>query len=243
MSLLLSIVFAGVWQARSVDAILARNIFCSGCVNDPHATAGASSEGAGASESRLPLELVAILRCPTDDRWTVAVIVGGRDHQPRLYARGAHLEGRELTRIEARRVWLRDGERTEYLTLDAAPVAPANPESRAHVAPVPLTCQGSRCQLPRATVEKLLADPSQLASWARVLPAPNGGLTLLSVRADTLLAQMGLKSGDRLRAINGVELGNLEQMLRLYTQLRHASALSVRLERAGATLTLDYTIR
>ena len=59
---------------------------------------------------------------------------------------------------------------------------------------------------------------------------------------DSLLATLGLKSGDRLETINGFSVANPEQALQAYARLRTAEHLRVRVVRAGQPLGIDLHI-
>jgi general secretion pathway protein C len=228
-----ALALAGVAHARSHDAVVARNIFCSGCKEH-----GPPPEGV---RTKLPLELVATLRCPTDERWSVAVIVQTQSHTSGLYPRGARVAGAEVVAIGARRVTLRVGDHLETLALDGAPtiepvVTQAPPSTG-------IACAGSHCDVDAALVKKILQQPGQIGGWVRAAPSPAGGLALQAVRPDSPIARLGLKPGDRIRAINRVPLEGIEQMLHLYTELKNATQLSIELDRGGRLQTLDYTIR
>src|SRR6185503_586258 len=82
------------------------------------------------------------------------------------------------------------------------------------------------CTVERELVEEVLANPAKLASQApRVMPAPSGGYKV------SLIAQLGVKSGDTILAVNGEALGGIDEMMGLVTKLRRASNLSVTIER------------
>ncbi len=230
------VVLAVFANAKAVETIVGRNIFCSGCER------GATAGGAGVRTS-LPLELVSTMRCPSDERWSVAVILSTADHVPRMYARGSSVGGAELVRIGARRVELRVGERLEVLALEGLDGAPPPSQPPPAGAPTGIACSAGHCQVDRALVQRVLADPGALAATVRVAPATGGGLALLAVRPDSPLFQLGLRSGDRVRAVNHVPLAGVDEMLQLLAQLRNATNLSVELERQGQRQTLDYQIR
>ena len=59
---------------------------------------------------------------------------------------------------------------------------------------------------------------------------------------DSLLATLGLKSGDRLETINGFSVANPEQALQAYARLRTAEHLRVRVVRAAQPLGIDLHI-
>jgi type II secretion system protein C len=212
----------------SGDAIVARNIFCSGCKHGP----------ADPPPAKVELELVSILHA-RDPRESAAVLVGPRTGG--LYRTGARVGGAELVTIERRRVVLRVGGQLTRLELDAPrllagppPIAPRSDEIR---------CTNRECDVDRELVKRLLSDPAPLGQWVRALPASRGGLQLAYVRPGTPIAQLGLESGDRLAAVNGRELGSVEDMLRLYNQLKNATRFGLTVERRGQRLTFDYRLR
>jgi general secretion pathway protein C len=211
----------------SPDAIVKRNVFCSGCAGrrDPLV-----------ERVSLPLELVAILRAGDG---SMAAIM--RDKHTALYAVGDRIGDATVAAIGARRVRLRVGDRSAELSLDDV-VAPAKVSTPAAPSSE-IRCADSRCEIDRALVTRLTAEPSVMASWARVMPAPRGGLLLMWVRPGTPLAQLGLESGDRLHALNGAPLGDITDMLNAYVKLRTATRLSIGIERKGAMKTFDYSIR
>ena len=70
-----------------------------------------------------------------------------------------------------------------------------------------------------------------------------GGFQIGAIAPGSIFQRIGLQNADTLRAVNGIELTSPERVLEAYTKLRGASHISVRLERRGAPLTLDYQIR
>lgn len=224
-------------RARDPAALVARNIFCSGC-------RVASPGGKGtAVRSALEVELIATMFCPSDPAWSVALL---RDRatgesQARFYRSGMRVgaTGATVAKVLTRRVYLlRDG-RLEYLELgDAAATPWVPPDASARE----VACRGARCEIARALVERTLANPAVLAASVRAWPVA-GGLHLESIQRGSLLAQLGLQPRDLVRAVNGMELSSPENMLDLLIKLRYAQQLSVAVDRQGARLTLDYTIR
>ncbi|MFO0633133.1 MAG: PDZ domain-containing protein [Nannocystaceae bacterium] len=87
-----------------------------------------------------------------------------------------------------------------------------------------------------------LADPSALASSARVVPATDGGFKLFSIRRDTVLDKLGLRNGDRVTAINGIVLDGVDTVLEQYATLRKAESLRIELDRAGERVALTVRV-
>lgn len=98
----------------------------------------------------------------------------------------------------------------------------------------------------RAFVDKLLADPSQLMSVARIIPhEENGqplGMKLYGIRRNSLLGKLGLQNGDTLRAINGMSMADPGSALDAYAKLRGASELKVAITRRGQDTSLGLGI-
>jgi general secretion pathway protein C len=214
----------------SPAAIIERNVFCSGC---------ATRRDPPTERVALPLELVAILRAPDQ---SLAAIASRDRRDTALYAVGERLGEARIEAIGARRVRLRVGARVAELSLDDQPAPPPDAAPPPSSAPE-IRCGGGRCDVDRALVKRLIADPSVMATWVRVAPAPRGGLMLLAVRPGSPLQQLGLESGDRLHALNGAPLGNVTDMLNAYVKLKTASRVSIGIERKGALKTFDYAIR
>ena len=121
-------------NVRTVDAIVGRNIFCSGC------------DQRSARPAPLALELLATMRCPADERWSMAVILSTTDRTSGMYAVGSFARGAEVVRIGARQVMLRIGDRMETLALDdRSTPTPAV----AAVTPRGIACGGGHCDVGR----------------------------------------------------------------------------------------------
>jgi general secretion pathway protein C len=88
--------------------------------------------------------------------------------------------------------------------------------------------------------------PTPITRNVRVVPEQqNGaiiGLRLFGIRPGSLLAAIGLKSGDRLESINGFNVATPEEALEAYARLRTAERLNVRLNRGGRPVELTLNI-
>ncbi len=101
----------------------------------------------------------------------------------------------------------------------------------------------------RSVVDKVLSPENQALLMKQVRIAPetkNGqvvGVRLLGVRSNSLLGELGLKSGDVLENINGFEMGSPEKALEAYARLRTADKLSLKVKRRGAGVGIDLNIK
>lgn len=85
--------------------------------------------------------------------------------------------------------------------------------------------------------ETLLADPSRAQEFIRVVPANVGGnqrgYRIYPGRDRSLFAAAGLRPGDLVTAVNGVELNDPARALQLLGELSQATSLNLSVERGG----------
>ena len=90
-------------------------------------------------------------------------------------------------------------------------------------------------------------DLDRLARQARVLPQKRAGkpagFSLLGVRGDGVWYQLGLRSGDIVQTVNGIELNGIENGLKIVANLKTATQVTVVLERRRNTRTFTYRLR
>lgn len=232
-------------EAREVA--IARNIFCSACADQAPA---APARG----RCDLPLDLVAIVDAPGVAGWSRALVREAGDRSLRAVAVGSTVHGARVDAIDGARVLLRGGACDDVLSLldDRSPRPSTPPAPRAAPASdrwsAGLRATGEHSyELPRATLEHLLADVDLLARSARLVPevrdgAP-AGWRLHRVAPDGPFARIGLRDGDLVVAVNGLDLASAPQALDAFVKLRSASHVSLAIERRGRRLTKEYVIR
>ena len=71
------------------------------------------------------------------------------------------------------------------------------------------------------------------------------GFRIVRVKPGSIIATLGLAAGDRLVAINGLEVTSMEKMLEAYAKLRTGSVnrWTMQVVRNEKTVNLDYVIR
>jgi len=237
--------------AKKIDAILRRNIFCHDCKSSPPVI-----ELRAHRPTPLPLRLVAVMYAPrpADRRWSIAIICDDTTKATQPFILGSPLRDATIDAIEATRVHLRrrDGEREVLELLE--PAAGAQPASSAGpVAAAPSFRDGirqvgdRRYEIQRRTLEAWTGNLPQLAKEVRVMPevidGKPAGLRLDGIRTGGPLAAIGLRSGDVIRAINGLDLDSPEHAIDAYLKLRVASHISIAADRAGRRVELDYDVR
>jgi general secretion pathway protein C len=104
-----------------------------------------------------------------------------------------------------------------------------------------------RCVVARAFVEKMLADPDQLATTVRIVPSlvdgKPDGFKLYAMKPNSVWTRLGLANGDTVQTVNGYDVSSPENALLAFMQLRNATDFAVRIVRHGEPLTLNYEIR
>lgn len=205
----------------------------------------------------------ALLVVASDDpRWSfVALAAAG---QPtRLRREGDEVAGRTVYAIAWDRVWLiEDGARCQARIGSKVAVPPpkARPPARrpgaakpARGALPPAIASKIRAiserefEVDRSVVDHVLENQADLMRSARVRPVKQDGkvaaLQLLRVQPGSLLGTLGMKTGDRLRSINGFDLTDPQKALEAYARLRSASDLVIAVQRGGKDMTIDIHLR
>lgn len=246
----------------AVDELKHNNPFCPTCRPADSSIAimadGEPSPIALAPITKLPLELQATMEAenPAD---SLATIYDNERNIVGIYGRGDEIRpGVTLASVDLGVVQLRRGNGYERLEVGVAPEPPAKPKAKeqseakpagkkvdAPAADTRIDCANDEhCTIERELVEEVLANPAKLAAQApRVTPAPSGGYKVSGVKKGSLIAQLGVKSGDTILAVNGEALGGIDEMMGLVTKLRRASNLSVTLDRKGKSIEKNIEIR
>ncbi len=98
----------------------------------------------------------------------------------------------------------------------------------------------------RGAVEAMLSDQSTLLRRVRIEPVSRAGrvvgVCVFGVGPGSLLAGLGLQSGDVILRVNGFEVASPDRCLAAYARLRTADTLTVTIERDGRPITLLYAI-
>ncbi|CAM4517504.1 type II secretion system protein GspC [Corallococcus exiguus] len=92
--------------------------------------------------------------------------------------------------------------------------------------------------VPREDVTEALTHLPELSMQARVVPAFKDGrpvgFKLFSIREESFYSRMGLRNGDVLQRINGLDLDSPDKALEAFTKLRDARRIELQIERGGA---------
>lgn len=258
----------GTYKQASADAIVASNLFCPSCT--PLAESApllADASGlpmtTGEARSSLPLQLLATMESD-DPLWSMATIRDLDNNSLAPYTANEQIRpGVTLLAVERGRVVLLNQGRREFVDIGTVPPPPAptkpagkakpdesKPDNRIAIegADEAIDCTDeNNCTVDRAFVEQLLAKPQQLMSQARMAPVAKDGETagfrVSGIKTGSLAKMIGLKNGDVVSEINGQRLGNIDDALAMYQKLRSAKHLSVTVERGGALIRKEISIK
>ncbi|HVT35945.1 MAG TPA: type II secretion system protein GspC [Nevskiaceae bacterium] len=203
-----------------------------------------------APETHLNLTLFGILAGSTDT--DSRALIGQQNGDEAPYAVGQDVvHGVTLQAIFPDRVILSRNGSLETLRLDkdapikgSAPAAVANNNSGDDdndSSPGPANSGLAQIR------ETILSDPSKAADYIRVQPAvsPGGGTRGYRIypgKDRTIFTSAGLRPGDLVTAVNGIQLDDGQKALQTLNDLKGAGSVTLTLERGGQTQTVNVSL-
>lgn len=161
--------------------------------------------------------------------------------------------GVKLLKIQRNRITiLRDGQKEEIEAGGQETPFPAQPRPHvqpSHPAQPPGISQPSPTTfiVDKSTVEEATQDMNKLLTQARLVPNFTGGVAdgfrIFSIVPESLFEKAGLRNGDIIHSINGVEMKDPEKAFQVYQLLKDNDKFAIDLMRAGQKMTLNYEVR
>ena len=233
--------------------VLVERIRTSGLFPLPPDPLSMSTAGADTPPSRAPLNLASklkLLGVVIGDHEGVSAIVEELSSKRQLFFRlhDQIPDVGEISEIRRGGIVVRQGDQQELLELAASQIEkpPSAPVTAASaVAPVP----GSpvRTVLDRREVEQAMGDLPKLLSQARAVPyLVNGamnGFRLDFIAPSSFYEKIGLKYGDVLQQVNGVDIRDPSTMLTLFQQLRNEKTVKLDVLRNNQRTAMTFDIR
>lgn len=166
-------------------------------------------------------------------------------------------DGAILAKVERNQVVLQLGAREQILVIYSDGTEDVAPPGSAVVprATDPVGASGggirqvqpNRWVLDKQEVTAALGNLSQLLTKARVIPnftdGKPDGFKIFSIAPDSLYAKIGLQNGDVLQQINGVEVKDPENFMRVFQQLKDESQIALDFVRNNRRESYSYEIR
>ncbi len=214
------------------------------------------SPEANAQPSHAPLNLASkltLLGVVIGDREGVSAIVEELSSKRQLFFRlhDQIPDIGEITEIRRDGIVVRQGDQQEFLGLAASlnekpPSVPVTPVPVTKAA-VPTPGSPLRMVLDRREVEQAMGDLPKLLTQARAVPyLVNGainGFRLDYVASSSFYEKIGLKYGDVLQQVNGVEVRDPGTMLSLFQQLRNEKTVKLDVLRNNQRTAMTFDIR
>jgi general secretion pathway protein C len=214
---------------------------------------------------------VSIITESTDPTWSIAALQGPGEPGPKIRRVGDKIGTSEIAYIgfnpleSSPSVWLTNSAslcqsllfRAQPAARPAAPVGtqpPAAPAPAGGPTAVPPDIASkiqkvseTEFNVDRSVVDKILENQAELMRSARIVPEQKDGkvvgIRLFGIRPETLLGTLGFQNGDRLETINGFNMSSPEKALEAYARLRTAPNLTVKVNRRGNPMTIDFRIK
>lgn len=219
-------------QQTDIQAIVSQNLFGAYQAN-------LSGDGAEAPETRLSLSLIGILAATESSE--SRALIGSTGDEEKPYAIGDVItNGVSLQAIFPDRVILSRNGALETLKLNKE--APTTAMAPPPTSSVPT----GTAQLLGNIRDEVLNDPSKASQYIRVQPANvNGqmkGFRVYPGRERGAFNQLGLRPGDLVTQVNGIQLDDSQKALQMLTELSKANSISLTVERGGQPQNFNVTL-
>jgi general secretion pathway protein C len=243
----------GRQEARSADRLLERNPFdhVTGSLRAVAATSDAAPDDDPASAPPCDgIRAAVAVRAAEPSGSFAALDVRGKRV---LRRQGIAIDDLRVVAVGTDRVWLvQDGRLCQTGVFDAArPAPPASPLASAPGSPLEKDLASkivrsgpNEYHVDRGAVDRLLDAQAELMKTP-VVPDKEGGYRLVKVKPGSPVAMLGLETGDRLVAVNGMDLSNMEHLMDAYARFRTGSVdrLTLHVVRGGKPTNIDYVVR
>ena len=233
--------------------VLVERIRTSGLFPLPPDPLGLSTAGSGAPPARAPLNLASklkLLGVVIGDHEGISAIVEELSSKRQLFFRLHEQipDVGEISEIRRDGMVVRQGDQQELLELAASQTEkPPSAPVPAGVAVAPVPGSPLRTVLDRREVEQAMGDLPKLLSQARAVPyLVNGtmnGFRLDYIAPSSFYEKIGLKYGDVLQQVNGVDIRDPGTMLSLFQQLRNEKTVKLDVLRNNQRTAMTFDIR
>lgn len=186
---------------------------------------------------------------------------GGGGSTAEVYAVGdeeSFAPNTKLTRVRPDRIEFINGSRLEYAEVASEfgsdifgpptreTLASAETEPRAETAPTVKKEGAGKFTVDQRELDDAISNIDRLFTEIRAVPNFSGGkvsgMKILSVKGNSIFAKLGLRRGDVLQKINGLEL-DVKRGFEIFNQLKDQKTIQLDLIRQGQPTTMEYEVR
>lgn len=221
--------------ASIVDELIAAKLF------GEAAEVGPNGQAAEAPDTRLNLNLLGILAGASKE--SRALIAPDNGEEKPFSIGDMVVSGTKLEAIFPDRVILVRSGKYETLRLNKDAPSKATTYNPAESAAAPNA--GTTAMLGKIR-DEIMTDPTKAANYLRVQPASvNGqlkGYRIYPGREREAFKELGLRPGDLVTSVNGIQLDDTQKALQLLSDLGQATAVSLTIERGGQVQSLNLNL-
>ncbi len=190
--------------------------------------------------STLSLALIGTFIAGTKEPY--AIIEDKKKSNQEVFIVGETIFGEaKLKAVHSDYVEIERNSQTERLVLDEFSDGKSDAKGGVAVA------EGNLYVVDESEIDKALENLPLLLTQARAVPYFKDGvavgLRLFAIKSDSIFEKIGLKNGDILKSVNGNNLGDLTQAMKLFETLKQERSLGLRLERNMEEKEFRYEIR
>jgi len=208
------------------------------------------NEDTDCSQTSIPGTLVGTV-ASTNPTSGFALVQGG-EQKIQLYEIGQELQtGASLVAVVRHKIFIKNGERIECMFHGEAPQSKAPPAAAEETGESGgegvRKVSETEYIIDQGEVAKAMENMNLLATQARIVPSfKNGvanGFRIYSIKPGSLYQKIGIKNGDILQRINGMDIDSPDKALEVYAKLKSEKRISLDVLRRGSKTSLDYTIQ
>lgn len=177
-----------------------------------------------------------------------AVIEDKSKNRQGLYHKGDAIQNATIKMILRKKVVLRVNGEDEILVMEDEKDQSARVDTAGHRRDRQSYAYagGDQVRVDRNEINSALNNINQLMQQVRVRPhfkngKPNG-LILTHIRNNSIFNELGLKSGDIVKGVNGQEIESVDDALKFYNNLKSSSSVQLQIERRGQEKSISYEI-
>jgi len=184
---------------------------------------------------------------------SMALIRRTRERESQMYKKGDMIDSYELVKIERHRVFLSNGLSTSILPMyykhtvrragTSRTATPKKEASSSYADAKQFKKVLSRSDVENRVFSKVNEILTQIAISPYMVNGKMQGLRLIRVPNESIVFELGGRSGDVIKRVNGHELNQVDQMYKLWENIKDDSSITVDLERKKQMFSYNFEIR